>query len=222
VRSLAASSGALQLVVTAERLFAVHGIDGVSLRQIAAEAGSGNNSAVRYHFGSKTELITAIFGHRLTQLARERQLLAACCDADDPRSRFEAHYRPVLLLAEDPDNRYVSFVEQLQRRPEMETFTRLPEDWRRSGVHRDMSRLLGHLDEPLRWMRIMSAQAHCLHAAAERDRAVANGGIDVPFELFVSALLDGIAGLLSAPPSRATLRHVRHLGDAESAIHRLL
>ena len=57
----APSASALRLVLAAERLFALHGIDGVSLRQIASEAGSANNSAVHYHFGSKEGLIGAIF-----------------------------------------------------------------------------------------------------------------------------------------------------------------
>src|SRR5437868_5172587 len=109
------SPSALRLVVAAERLFATHGIDGVSLRQIAAEAGSSNNSAVHYHFGSKHGLIAAIFRHRLPQIVNERRLLASRCDPDDLRSRFEAHFLPVLTMAEATDNHYVSFVEQIQR-----------------------------------------------------------------------------------------------------------
>lgn len=38
------SASALRIVVAAERLLALHGIDGVSMRQIATEAGSANNS----------------------------------------------------------------------------------------------------------------------------------------------------------------------------------
>ncbi|MET0908751.1 MAG: helix-turn-helix domain-containing protein, partial [Ilumatobacteraceae bacterium] len=59
------SASARRIVEVAERLFALHGIDGVSLRQIAAAAGTANNSAVNYHFGSKDGLITAIFQYRL-------------------------------------------------------------------------------------------------------------------------------------------------------------
>lgn len=112
----ATSASGLRIVVAAERLFALHGIDGVSLRQISAEAGSSNNSAVHYHFGSKEGLIAAIFHHRLPQLISERRLLTARCDPDDLRSRFEAQFLPVLNLAEASDNHYVSFVEQVQRR----------------------------------------------------------------------------------------------------------
>src|SRR5580704_14552004 len=66
-----------QLVLTAERLFAVHGIDAVSLRQICAEAGNANNSAVQYHFGDKDRLLQAIFEYRIPHLMVRRNLLAA-------------------------------------------------------------------------------------------------------------------------------------------------
>ena len=39
------------------RLFAVKGVDGVTVREIAAEAGQKNHAAVGYHFGSKEALI---------------------------------------------------------------------------------------------------------------------------------------------------------------------
>ncbi len=42
-----------QIVRPAERLFAEHGLDGVSLRKIAAAAGNANNSVDQYHVGSK-------------------------------------------------------------------------------------------------------------------------------------------------------------------------
>lgn len=220
-----ATASALRLVVTAERLFAVHGIDGVSLRQIAAEAGSGNNSAVRYHFGSKDALIEAIFGHRLPQLTRERQMLASRCDPDDVRARLEAQYLPVFAMAEAPDNRYVSFVEQLQRRAASGAFfAELPRDWQRSNddFHADMHELLGAVDEPLRALRIHDAQSICLHAAADRERAVDAHAEVAPFVLFVSSILDGVTGFLSAPASPATLRHVRRADAMAPPALRLL
>jgi AcrR family transcriptional regulator len=211
----APSGGALRLVLTAERLFAVHGIDGVSLRQVAAEAAFANNSAVHYHFGSKDGLIEAIFRHRLPQLISERRLLASQCDPSDVRSRFSAHYLPLLHMAEATDNRYVTFIEQLQRRGLTEggSFA-LPEEGVRSDdrFRRDMNGLLTHLEEPLRAMRIVDAQLLCLHAAADREHAVVSGGETAPFELYASALLDGITGFLTAGASDATLARVQR-GD---------
>ncbi|MBF6319213.1 TetR/AcrR family transcriptional regulator [Nocardia cyriacigeorgica] len=49
----------LRLITTAERLFATHGVDAVSVRAINAAAGLGAAS-VHYHFGSKDELLAAV------------------------------------------------------------------------------------------------------------------------------------------------------------------
>jgi AcrR family transcriptional regulator len=222
----ASSPSARRLVLAAERLFATHGIDGVSLRQIAVEAGSGNNSAVHYHFGSKHRLIAAIFRHRLPQIISERRLLAARCDPDDLRSRFEAHFLPVLSMAEATDNHYVSFVEQIQRMDlgAAGDLLDLPVEGLRSNAEfrRDLHRLLEPLDEPLRQLRINEGQALCMHAAADRERAVASGADVVPFELFANALFDGLAGFLAAPASEATLRRLRDAGDVGAGRLRLL
>src|SRR3954453_7384357 len=112
-----ATATALQLLLTAERLFAEHGLAGVSLRQIAVDAGSANNSAVAYHFGSKEGLIQAIFGYRLPQLLQRRELLKARLHPGDLRARLEAHLLPVLELAESREGSYLSFLEQLERSP---------------------------------------------------------------------------------------------------------
>jgi len=218
-----AAATSASIVVAAERLFAMHGIDGVSLRQISVEAGSSNNSAVHYHFGSKEGLIGAIFRHRLPQLISERRLLVARCDPDDVRSRLEAHVLPVLNLAEAPDSHYVSFVEQLQRRA-IESLPELPEEGQRSHLElqHDLNRLLADLDEPLRAMRITEVTRLSLHAAADRERSVAAGSQVVPFELFASSLLDGLTGFLVAPRSDATRRWLERAGAVTEPRLRLL
>lgn len=206
------SASALRLVVAAERLFARDGVEGVSLRQIATAAGSANNSAVHYHFGSKDGLIRAIFQHRLPQLLADRRLLVARCDLDDLRSRLEAHFLPVLALAEDPENHYVSFVEQLQRheRASARDHLDLPPEGQRSSdeLRADLDRLLVDLPEPLRSLRIEQAQTMAVHAAADRERAVDADVVEVPFDVFANALLDGLTGFLWAEPSAATLRRL--------------
>lgn len=52
------------LLDTAERLYGSHGLDGVSLRMINAEAGM-NPAAVHYHFGSRDALVEAILVRRM-------------------------------------------------------------------------------------------------------------------------------------------------------------
>ena len=53
-----------RLLHVAMRLFAEHGIDGVSLKMISDAAGNRNKSAVCYHFESKLGLVHAVL-HRL-------------------------------------------------------------------------------------------------------------------------------------------------------------
>lgn len=60
-----------RILNVAERLFAVHGLEGTSLRMITSEA-SVNLAAVNYHFGSKEGLIQAAFQRRVSPINRER------------------------------------------------------------------------------------------------------------------------------------------------------
>jgi AcrR family transcriptional regulator len=73
---------ATRLRRTAERLFAAHGFDGVSVRQITRDAGQRNSTAVAYHFGSRDGLLLAVLEHHLDQvLLRHEALLERYRDA---------------------------------------------------------------------------------------------------------------------------------------------
>lgn len=55
----------VHIIETAEKLFALHGFSGTSIRDISREAGI-NIAMVSYYFGSKEKLMEAIFHHRIT------------------------------------------------------------------------------------------------------------------------------------------------------------
>src|SRR5271156_6236149 len=55
----------------ARRLFAVKGVDAVAVRDIIAEVGQKNASALNYYFGSKEGLIETLIGDALA-IAHER------------------------------------------------------------------------------------------------------------------------------------------------------
>jgi AcrR family transcriptional regulator len=59
------------VLAAAERLFALNGFRGVSVRDITAAA-EVNLASVNYHFGSKDALIFEIFRRRTAELSRER------------------------------------------------------------------------------------------------------------------------------------------------------
>jgi AcrR family transcriptional regulator len=70
-----------RILDAAEALFASSGFSGASLRSITTEAGA-NLAAVNYHFGSKDDLIQAVFARRLTPLNQERLRLLDSLEAE--------------------------------------------------------------------------------------------------------------------------------------------
>jgi AcrR family transcriptional regulator len=78
-----------RLIVTAEELFARHGIGGVSIRSVAAQAGLRNQSAVNYYFGTKDGLVGAVVDHSVPRRVKIR---------DELLHKIEKH-RPVDLHA---------------------------------------------------------------------------------------------------------------------------
>lgn len=96
----------------AERLFALHGFQNVSVRDITAEAGV-NLASVNYHFGSKDALLFEIFRRRTSELNRERARMlheaAARHDGRPPvREILEAYFAPPLRWAAPDNDRRIS------------------------------------------------------------------------------------------------------------------
>jgi AcrR family transcriptional regulator len=92
-----------RILGAAEELFARHGFEGASLRQLTAAAGV-NLAAVNYHFGSKDRLIEEVFRRRLDQL-NGRRLAALQKIAGDAGTTIEdvlaAFIVPALELSHD-------------------------------------------------------------------------------------------------------------------------
>ncbi|MFZ5720826.1 MAG: TetR/AcrR family transcriptional regulator [Pseudomonadota bacterium] len=96
----------------AERLFALHGFQNVSVRDITAEAGV-NLASVNYHFGSKDALLFEIFRRRTSELNRERARMLheanARHDGKPPvREILEAYFAPPLRWAAPDNDRRIS------------------------------------------------------------------------------------------------------------------
>ena len=99
------SSGSTKerILGAAEVLFAQHGFDGASLRQLTTAAGV-NLAAVNYHFGSKERLVEEVFRRRLDSLnAKRLAALAKVADAEDTTLEdvLDAYIRPALDLSHD-------------------------------------------------------------------------------------------------------------------------
>ena len=102
------------LLRAARLLFAQHGYDATSIRQITREAGA-NLGAVTYHFGSKQALYHAVLEAALTPLAS--RIVAVAEGPGTPLDRASEVVRAYFdLLAETPDLPFLLVQEMMARR----------------------------------------------------------------------------------------------------------
>ena len=114
-----------RILDVAERLFAEHGYDGVTIRQIASGA-EVDVALASYHFGKKLDLFQAVFGRRAEEL-NERRLAAlrevqAGAGEDGPSVEqiIEAFLRPLEIAQETGDpgwRHYLALVAYVNNSP---------------------------------------------------------------------------------------------------------
>lgn len=209
----AGSGTRLALILAGERLFGEQGIDAVSLRQINTEAGQKNSSAAHYHFGSREALVGAIYAYRMERVNRRRhQLLERLPENPGVRHIVETIILPIVeeIGSDESGRHYIRFLAQVVGHPRIE----LEDIWSSpfgTGLKDSLAHLRGALPDlpPLiigQRFGLMWEQA--IHALADReqlsDRKLRGDAIDS--ELFVSNLVDMVAGGLAAPLSDATHR----------------
>ena len=138
-----------RILSAAERLFGDQGIESVSLRQVGAEAGQKHNSATQYHFGSKQDLVHAIFAWRMVDIDQRRREMLASIEAGEPNETeklIRVLVEPLADLLSDPDGgtNYVRLIGQLNRNAAWDFTTQVDPEltvgFRR--VLRDLERVL--------------------------------------------------------------------------------
>ncbi|MFF2554828.1 TetR family transcriptional regulator [Nocardia sp. NPDC058058] len=149
------------LLDATELLIALRGIE-VPLRDIAAEAGQRNNSAVNYYFGSRANLIDAAVERRIAEMETERFERLAQHEADgtghDVYALVDMLVRPIADLARTGrSTHYARFLEIVRTHPAITDAARLdaPD---RTAVRIISTRLATRLDGPdavrrIEWMR---------------------------------------------------------------------
>jgi AcrR family transcriptional regulator len=93
----------LALMRAAEQLFAQHGVDRVSLREIAIAAGQRNVSAATYHFGSKRELIEAILERHTLPIQDGWDPVLANGQPPNLQQLIQLLVKPLVDKMDDPD-----------------------------------------------------------------------------------------------------------------------
>ncbi|BBX07724.1 TetR/AcrR family transcriptional regulator [Mycolicibacterium aichiense] len=122
--------GRSALIDAAERLIAEQG-PAVSLRQVVTEAGQRNSAAIRYHFGTRDELIAAVIEARQKIFEPRRLERLAALEATataTARELLEALLGPVFEYQRAKPNSYhARFMEKVRDYPGVELVGR--PDW---------------------------------------------------------------------------------------------
>jgi AcrR family transcriptional regulator len=204
-----------RLLDAAEALFAEHGISATSLRAITGAA-AANLASIHYYFGSREELIRAVFARRIDPLNAERMRRL---DRVEARARaagtrpcledlVEAMVGPILRLkAEDPEIQHRFFRLFTQVHAESEEVRRMILS-RFAGVieralplFREALPSIPELDLLWRFKLMMGAVAMSFHPLPGLGPFEALGREPADADLVLRRILPFLAGGLRAAPA---------------------
>lgn len=207
------------ILLSAERLFAEHGLHGASLRQISDAAKQKNASAIQYHFGSRDQLVEAVFAHRMAGINPRRQARLDAARAagtlGDIRTLVDIMVWPLAeeLTPRADGNHYLQFLNRASHERLMALELTPPDmmtAWFDVVEHvRDAVR---YLPDQVAEMRILLATEQCVSALAVLEATRAGHSREFGFK--IETLIDMIAAGISAPVSHRTLDQ---LGPAAKA-----
>ena len=194
------------LLVAAERLFAERGMYAVSNRQISEAAAQGNNAAVCYHFGTRTDLLRAIEAkHREPIEAVRTRMLADIGDSDELQDWVACLVRPLTDHLDEIGNPsfYARFAAQAMADP---TYREVVTQDALASPHlvqtiNGFNRCVPDLPKHVRYERTVMVRNLLMHTCAEHESALAKHGprAPSPWPLAAEGLTDAIAGLWQAP-----------------------
>lgn len=192
------------LLDAAERLFAIHGVETTSLRDIAIAAGQRNNSATQYHFVDREGLVAAVFTRRMDEINERRIQMISDVDRNgqdgDIVALASALMFPLIEYVTTHDGWYGRFL----LRTESDQFAKDVKNTLAAAVPvfevtRRLFVLLDGLPSRVRNARIQQLMTHYISAVADwewaRDRDQKRLS---PPELFDDVLATG-CGILLAP-----------------------
>ncbi len=196
------------LLDAAARLYAERGIDNVSLAEIVRAADQRNASAVRYHLGTRDDLLYALLARHVPVIAERRHLLldeARAKPDGDARSAVEAIVRPVTEFAQRGwrERAYLQIGSELaeavdRTTPELQALLAQTEGHQAWALlrHRCPS-----VPSDLWRVRQEISITFIGRAAADRARRLDRGGEGMVLsdDRFVDNLVDMVMGAMTAP-----------------------
>lgn len=198
------SEKALRLIVTGERMFADHGLEGVSLRQISAAAKNTNNYAVQHHFGSKQSFLQAIYDRWVPTLERSARRRLRAVDKAGPvsvRELLEVILLSILdVVDEHGELTYARFLARLMyvkptQHPAHTSTIPLPTY---ADVNQRLHTLLADLPNELFELRLRLVSSTFLFSVAEHSNLNLVLSRPVSRSRYISNALDMAAAALTA------------------------
>lgn len=202
----------VRLKEEAQRLFALRGLDGVSVQDIISAAGQRNSASLRYYFGNKLELARELIVDGARLIDEERQAQVDRLEAEGGitvRAVLGALTFPMLDLAERTGQAtYIRMIANLQLNNR--TFLReaLEDKWN-LGYQR-CNALLRDLLAPIppaivdHRLSLVSIYGNAALAAWEAGRDSGEPGRLWSPGYAVSSLMDTFEGMLVSEPSAET------------------
>ena len=197
---------AQRLMLAAERLYGQHGLDGISLRQLVAEAGQANNYAVQHHFGSKLALIQAVSEMRLPAMEAERALLLEAARRDEDYSlprMLGALLAPLVTVLDDHDlQAYARFtLSVMHLDPHLHPFMKSADISPHSmEIHARLAHCLDHLPVDVFRRRLSLAASLFLNGVSQvGGKLVLSAKGYASRENFFEDIFSAALGVLSAP-----------------------
>jgi len=211
-----------RLLRAAERLFARHGIDAVSMRRIGTEAKQRNNTALQYHFGSKEKLIEAILATRMEMINKERELMFDAVLADGEGDNLPRLVAAIVVpfthqLAGGGGGRdYVRFTAQLFSRGNAIELLGQRRPWTEApyAIFLRMRACLSDLPDDVVAMRLALMAGQLVQATATKEYQLGRRKVSPQdIERFSAELVDYVVGGLSAPATSRTTHEEEGLGQ---------
>ena len=186
----------------------------MSLREIRIAAGQRNSSALQFHYGNRDGLLLALTERHLPRLEDIRKelhvLLVAAGRQDDLAGLVEVLLRPTAeFLRRGPSERaWIKISAERFARPET-GLRAITEHAPALGLEvgtRVFQQLVAALDPDVAFERMMSTLVTTHHMCADRARvedapaALTAGRPALPFDRWLSNLLDMALAALTAPP----------------------
>src|SRR5271156_2772606 len=216
-----------QIKAAAQMLFALRGVDGVTVQEIVDAANQRNNAALHYHFGSKEELISQMVVDGAMVLdQRRREMLDEIEARGGPKSirgGVLVLMMPVIELGEDERWRgYVRFTSNLQASDPKALRAALNNRWNSGYVacFNYLKQMLplpaAIIEQRLSMFAIYANSILSAHEAALETRNTKSSRLwGQPFT--VENMLDTLEAAITCPPSKSTLAKLREAVEGETA-----